>query len=92
MTLLMSVVFWRRSRPLVRVLLVLYPLAMAFSLVYLGEHYVTDFVGSVVAVFLALAAERHLRRLHTRFVDSRRARGTQVVELKPISQNTFSKS
>ncbi|MDX6472010.1 MAG: hypothetical protein QOK22_826 [Gaiellaceae bacterium] len=91
MTLLVSVVFWRRSRPLVRVLLVLYPLAMAFSLVYLGEHYVTDFLGSVVAVVLALSAERRLRRLHARFFGSR-ARGTHVVELKRRSQSTFSKS
>jgi len=34
--------FWRRARRPVRVLLVGYVLAMAFSLVYTGEHFVTD--------------------------------------------------
>jgi membrane-associated phospholipid phosphatase len=31
-----------------RYLLILYPLAMGFSLVYLGEHYVIDIIGGVV--------------------------------------------
>jgi hypothetical protein len=34
--------FWRRARRPVRVLLVCYVLAMAFTLVYTGEHFVTD--------------------------------------------------
>jgi membrane-associated phospholipid phosphatase len=34
--------FWRGARPWLRVVLVAYPLAMAFTLVYAGEHYVFD--------------------------------------------------
>ena len=39
--LLISLFFWSRTRRW-RWLLVVYPLAMGFSLVYLGEHYVSD--------------------------------------------------
>jgi membrane-associated phospholipid phosphatase len=40
--LLISLFLWRYVRARWRPLLVLYPLAMAFSLVYTGEHYVSD--------------------------------------------------
>jgi membrane-associated phospholipid phosphatase len=36
--------FWRDARPWARVLLVLYPVAMAFSLVYGAEHFVIDVI------------------------------------------------
>jgi hypothetical protein len=40
--MLILLFFWSRARRAVRVLLVGYVLAMAFSLVYTGEHFVTD--------------------------------------------------
>jgi membrane-associated phospholipid phosphatase len=50
-TLLPLLFFWSSARIWQRVLLVLYPLAMGFSLVYTGEHYVFDIVlGWVYAV------------------------------------------
>jgi membrane-associated phospholipid phosphatase len=55
-----------------RYLLVIYPLVMGFSLVYLGEHYVIDVVGGVVyavVVFFGVSAwERH--RASARIVPS----------------------
>jgi membrane-associated phospholipid phosphatase len=56
--------FWGRARPWLRALLVAYPLAMAFTLVYGGEHYVFDVVlGWVyaVAVFAAVNAFERAR-------------------------------
>ncbi len=46
----------------VRCLLVLYPLVMAFSLIYGGEHYVTDEIAGVVYAVVILAVWRVLRR------------------------------
>jgi len=40
--MLLLLFFWARGRPWMRALLVGYVLAMAFSLVYLGEHFVID--------------------------------------------------
>ena len=56
--------FWRGAKPWLRALLVAYPLAMAFTLVYGGEHYVFDvLLGWVyaVAVFCAVNAYERAR-------------------------------
>jgi hypothetical protein len=67
MTILLVVVLWRRSPRLLRPLLAAYPLAMAFSLVYLGEHYVTDLVaGAVLTVVVVRVEPRLLRALEER--------------------------
>jgi hypothetical protein len=58
MTILVVVTLWSRSLRPLRVVLVLYPLAMAFALVYTGEHYVTDLAGGVLLLAAMLAAER----------------------------------
>jgi len=65
---LIALFFWRGAGPKLRVLLVAYPLAMAFTLVYGGEHYVFDVLlgwvyaagvyGLVTAVEVALARRR----------------------------------
>jgi membrane-associated phospholipid phosphatase len=58
--LLITLVLWRSARwwPL-RVLLAAYPLAMAFALVYSGEHYVIDILlGWIYAVAAFYAVER----------------------------------
>ena len=61
-TLLVVLFFWGMVRPWARALLLLYPLAMGFTLVYTGEHYVFDVVlGWVYAVGVysaVLAVER----------------------------------
>jgi hypothetical protein len=44
--MLLLLFFWKGARPLIRAILVTYVLAMAFTLVYTGEHFVIDeFVG-----------------------------------------------
>ena len=63
-TLLPLLFFWSSARVWQRVLLVLYPLAMGFSLVYTGEHYVFDIVlGWVyaVAVYALVLGYEHWR-------------------------------
>jgi membrane-associated phospholipid phosphatase len=48
--MLICLFFWKGSSPRKRVLLAAYPICMAFSLVYTGEHFVTDiFVGWIYA-------------------------------------------
>jgi membrane-associated phospholipid phosphatase len=57
-TLLISLFFWSRAKRW-RWLLVLYPLAMAFALVYLGEHYVSDILlGWIYAVVIFVVGNR----------------------------------
>ena len=66
--LLITLVLWRstRRRPL-RVLLAAYPVAMAFALVYSGEHYAVDILlGWLYAVAAFLAVERVADRLAAR--------------------------
>jgi hypothetical protein len=59
--------FWRRSRPAVRVVLVLYPLAMDFSLVLMGEHWLSDIVAAwLLTALVALGmpvVERNIARI-----------------------------
>ena len=74
MTVLLVVMVWPLVRRPWRVLLVLYPLAMAFALVYTGEHYVTDLVGGALLVAAVVAVERYVVRL-------RSTRGAELVDL-----------
>jgi membrane-associated phospholipid phosphatase len=66
-SLFICLFFWRGARPWLRTVLVVYVLAMAFTLVYSGEHYVFDVVVGwfyAVAVFTVVPAlERLLARL-----------------------------
>jgi membrane-associated phospholipid phosphatase len=66
-SLFICLFFWRGARPWLRPVLVLYVLAMAFTLVYSGEHYVFDVIVGwfyAVAVFTGVPAlERLLARL-----------------------------
>lgn len=57
--------FWWGKRWWQRVLLALYPLAMGFSLLYGGEHYLVDEVAGVVYAIVILAVWRLLRRART---------------------------
>lgn len=60
--LLLLLFFWNRA-PLLRLLLVAYPLAMTFTLVYTGEHFVFDVLaGWAVAVVVHAGWQRLERR------------------------------
>jgi len=62
-TLLVVLFFWSRVRLWARPLLLLYPLAMGFTLVYTGEHYVFDvMLGWVYAVCVYAAVLAFERR------------------------------
>ena len=65
--LLFVIFMWRRVRWWWRPLLALYPLAMTFTLVYTGEHYVSDVLfGWLAAVLVSVAAIVVERRLAAR--------------------------
>jgi membrane-associated phospholipid phosphatase len=56
-TMLVCLFFWKTAKPWARALLVIYVLAMAFTLVYAGEHYVFDiFTGWIYAVVVVVGA------------------------------------
>jgi membrane-associated phospholipid phosphatase len=55
--------FWSSARRAVRAGLVLYTLAMAFALVYGGEHFVTDVLAGWAMAAAAWAATRYAPRL-----------------------------
>src|SRR5207253_9148070 len=55
-SLLIAMTLWPRTRKWLRPIVALYPLAMAFSLIYAGEHYFSDIVlGWIYAVAAVLA-------------------------------------
>ncbi|TWP39056.1 inositol phosphorylceramide synthase [Leekyejoonella antrihumi] len=56
---------WTR-RWWLRIVLVIYPLVMAFSLVYAGEHYVTDEIFGVLYAVIILGVWQGLRRRSAR--------------------------
>jgi membrane-associated phospholipid phosphatase len=62
MTVLVSLMLWRRVPRAVRPLLVAYPLAMAFALTYSGEHYVSDLAAGALLAFAVFRLEPALTR------------------------------
>ncbi len=67
--LLVAITIWPRKRKWLRPLVALYPLAMAFTLIYAGEHYFSDIaLGWIYAIATVLAA-----RVLTRWWVRRRA-------------------
>ncbi|MGH3024972.1 MAG: phosphatase PAP2 family protein, partial [Gaiellaceae bacterium] len=71
-TMLFCIFMWRRVRKWLRPLLVAYPIAMTFSLVYTGEHYLSDCVaGALAAALVSFVADRiERRRERARAVDT----------------------
>ncbi len=55
-SLLVAIMLWPRKRKWLRPLVALYPLAMAFSLIYAGEHYFSDIVLGWLYAIAAVAA------------------------------------
>jgi hypothetical protein len=62
-TLFICLFFWPTARNWVRVLLIAYVLAMAFTLVYSGEHYVFDIVLGWAYAALVVVGTAALRRV-----------------------------
>ncbi|HEY2273357.1 MAG TPA: phosphatase PAP2 family protein [Jatrophihabitantaceae bacterium] len=54
--MLFALFMWHRVRRSLRVVLAIYPLAMTFSLVYSGEHYVVDCLAGFAAAVLVMFA------------------------------------
>ncbi|GAA2154827.1 phosphatase PAP2 family protein [Kitasatospora kazusensis] len=72
--MLLLLFFWPMASRRLRVLLVAYPLAMGFTLVYFGEHFITDVLaGWAYAVVIYFLLTRYLNRRAAR----RRARTEQ---------------
>jgi hypothetical protein len=65
--MLICLFFWSRANRWFRVLLVAYVLAMAFTLVYAGEHFVIDeFVGWTYAIVVFVVGSKFLNRWEVR--------------------------
>jgi membrane-associated phospholipid phosphatase len=72
-SLFIACFFWRGARPWLRVVLVAYVLAMAFTLVYSGEHYFFDIVVGwlyTVLVLCGTSAIRAYRRARAKPADA----------------------
>jgi PAP2 superfamily len=61
-TMLVCLFFWPMARPWVRTLLAFYVFAMAFTLVYSGEHYVFDIVTGWIYAGGVVFGTRYIRR------------------------------
>jgi membrane-associated phospholipid phosphatase len=59
-SLLIAITLWPRKRKSLRPLVALYPLAMAFSLVYAGEHYFSDILLGWIYTIATVLAGRAL--------------------------------
>ena len=80
--MLLLLFFWKRARPAVRAILVTYVLAMAFTLVYTGEHFVLDeVVGWSYAIITFVVGGR----LFDRWVAWRKARREEKQSAEPAS-------
>ncbi len=83
-TALIVAYFWPYVRnTFLRGLMLLYPLAMGFSLVYGGEHYVVDILAGWFAVFVAFAAVAQFERMRSRY--GGRTRSAEPTELSELA-------
>jgi membrane-associated phospholipid phosphatase len=87
--MLICLFFWKGSSRRKRVLLAAYPICMAFSLVYTGEHFVTDiFVGWIYAAATVYFGSKLLNRWEARQSRKQRdaaADGTPAVALDSLN-------
>jgi membrane-associated phospholipid phosphatase len=66
-SLLIAITLWPRERKWLRPIVALYPLAMAFSLIYTGEHYFSDVaLGWTYTLATVLCVQAFLRRRQAR--------------------------
>jgi membrane-associated phospholipid phosphatase len=75
-SLLIAIMLWPRKRKWLRPLVALYPLAMAFSLVYGAEHYFSDIALGWMYTIVAVLGGRALMRWWA----TRRSRPVAVLE------------
>jgi membrane-associated phospholipid phosphatase len=68
-TMLVCLFFWPIAKPWARALLLLYALAMAFTLIYSGEHYFFDIVTGWIYAGAVVIAYRYLQRRRARSTD-----------------------
>jgi len=84
--MLICLFFWSRANRWFRALLVAYVLAMAFTLVYAGEHFVIDeFIGWTYAAVVFVVGSRLLDRWEVR---RRRLRSPRGDDNPPILENS----
>ena len=74
-SLLIAITLWPRKRKWLRPLVALYPLAMAFSLVYAGEHYFSDILLGWIYTIATVLAARAVARWWAARRSPARARG-----------------
>jgi hypothetical protein len=85
-SLLIAITLWPRKRKWLRPLVALYPLAMAFSLVYTGEHYVSDILlGWLYTVATLFVARAIMRRWRAWQAARRPARAASEPVYEPVS-------
>jgi hypothetical protein len=85
--MLLLLFFWKRARRPLRVVLVTYVFAMAFTLVYTGEHFVIDeFIGWAYAIAAFFVGSRLLDRWQARQPRSRwgRRSARQAPDRPPV--------
>src|SRR5581483_2018176 len=73
-SLLVAIMLWPRKRKWLRPLVALYPIAMAFSLVYAGEHYVSDILLGWMYTLATVAAAHVVLHRWREWQAARRAR------------------
>lgn len=82
-SLLVAITLWPRKHKWLRPLVAFYPVAMAFSLVYAGEHYVSDILlGWLYAVVSVSLGHMAIRRWQARQA-ARQARSLSVPAYEP---------
>ena len=81
--MLICLFFWKGSSRRKRVLLAAYPICMAFSLVYTGEHFVIDiFVGWIYAAATVYFGSKLLDRWEARRLRNERAAAPDEPQLR----------
>ncbi len=88
-TLLIAIFFFRRLRSGWRYLLFLYPLAMAFALVYTGEHYVVDIVAGWVYCIGVYAVIEWAAAHHAQLVRFGRAPSLRPATMAATDRSTY---
>jgi membrane-associated phospholipid phosphatase len=83
-TMLVCLFFWKGAPNWARALLVFYVLAMAFTLVYSGEHYVFDIVLGWLYAIVVVAGAAFLRRRRKQRRDEARLHRRRSLAADPV--------
>ena len=86
-SLFICLFFWRGARPWLRVLMVVYVLAMALTLIYSGEHYVFDVVVGWLYAVAVIAGASAFERVRARMpVPARLAHQRPLAPARPDAE------